>query len=164
MESANTDYDALGGIFRGAIRSTDVLVDVGCGKGRVINWWLSRGYTNEIIGIEIDEEIAERTRRRLRRYRQVSIVCGDAIETLPVEGTLFYLFNPFREPIVEMFRDRLAELQLNDPGRQRRVLYYFPAHLCVFEHDARWEVVYRHRVPTLWSNFEVAGLRPSKRT
>src|SRR5256885_3685560 len=71
MEVASTDYDAMGAIFAGVIRASDVLVDVGCGKGRVLNWWLSRGYTNEIVGLELDEEVAEHTRRRLRRYRQV---------------------------------------------------------------------------------------------
>jgi hypothetical protein len=160
MEVANTDYDAMGAIFAGVIRASDVLVDVGCGKGRVLNWWLSRGYTNEIIGLELDEEVAEHTRRRLRRYRQVSIVSGDAVETLPGEGTLFYLFNPFRAPNFEAFSDRLAALHRNDPGRQRRVIYYHPVHLRVFEHDPRWEVVYRKPAPTLWSNLDVAGIRP----
>ena len=32
-----------------AIKSSDVLVDVGCGRGRVINWWLSLGLGNKIV-------------------------------------------------------------------------------------------------------------------
>ena len=33
------------------VNSDDVLVDVGCGKGRFFNWALSKGYKNKIIGI-----------------------------------------------------------------------------------------------------------------
>ena len=38
--AANTPYFILPIIFDGIIHDDDVLVDVGCGKGRVLNWWL----------------------------------------------------------------------------------------------------------------------------
>lgn len=43
-ETANTPYTALKLIFKNEIIGPDdVLVDLGCGKGRVINWWLGQG-------------------------------------------------------------------------------------------------------------------------
>ncbi len=66
-DSASTDYGALPQIFENAISPSDVLVDIGCGKGRVINWWLSRGYTNRMVGLEIDSEVARQTADRLRK-------------------------------------------------------------------------------------------------
>jgi hypothetical protein len=43
---ANSDYAALKTI-PWDIHGPDVLVDVGCGKGRVINWWLKCGFRNK---------------------------------------------------------------------------------------------------------------------
>jgi len=51
------------------ITPSDVLVDIGCGKGRVINWWLGLGLGNRIIGLEIEELLAIEARKRLQRYR-----------------------------------------------------------------------------------------------
>ena len=58
----NTDYAALSHIFTGRIRDSDVLADVGCGKGRVINWWLMNAYQNRMVGLELDEKVAEKVR------------------------------------------------------------------------------------------------------
>jgi hypothetical protein len=47
--SSNVSYYALSLIFKDEpIAPDDVLVDVGCGKGRMINWWLSRRLRNQI--------------------------------------------------------------------------------------------------------------------
>jgi hypothetical protein len=134
----NTDYLALSYIFENRIKPTDVLVDVGCGKGRVIQWWLSRGYCNRIIGLELDEEIADNTRRRLLKYKNVSIIGGDAIQNLPADGTLFYLYNPFAAPIVAAFKKRLMILA----GLRGKItiLYYECMHVDVFRNDPQWTV------------------------
>jgi hypothetical protein len=50
----NSDYAALEQIFRNRIRPVDVLVDVGCSTGRVINLWLEQGPSNRIVGLEAD--------------------------------------------------------------------------------------------------------------
>ncbi len=115
VNTENSDYAALSRIFENRIKSSDVLVDIGCGKGRVINEWLSYGLGNRMIGIELDERIAEQTRRRLRRYRNVTILTGDAIQNIPIDGTLFYLYNPFAAHVMEAFKNRLTSL----PGMER---------------------------------------------
>src|SRR5215510_10964407 len=58
-------YHILRDIFAQVpISKDDVLVDVGCGEGRVINFWLSRGLKNQIIGLEIVPDVAKRARER----------------------------------------------------------------------------------------------------
>jgi hypothetical protein len=85
-------YHVLSRLFRDyPLKNTDVLVDVGCGKGRVIHWWLSHGCRNRIVGIELDETIAATTARTFARYPNVEILGGNALDLLPAEGTLFYL-------------------------------------------------------------------------
>lgn len=115
----------------------DVLVDMGCGKGRVINWWLGQGLRNQIIGIELDPEIAAQTRRRLRKYSNVRIVTGDAIENLPGEGTVIFLFNPFGEATVKRFRDQVLNLRRQE---QVRIYYYNCVQAHLFREDVRFVV------------------------
>ncbi|MBW3623770.1 MAG: class I SAM-dependent methyltransferase [Armatimonadetes bacterium] len=136
--TVNTDYGMMPQIFNGRIAESDVLVDVGCGKGRVINWWLSRGLKNKIVGIDLDEEIAAKTRQRLRRHPNVTILSGDALELLPEDGTLFYLYSPFSDAVTRQFKERLWE-RFQHRGNVT-VLYYAPYHLAGFTEDPRWEV------------------------
>src|SRR5262249_38218171 len=79
----NTEYGVMPQLFNGRVGKADVLVDVGCGKGRVINWWLSRGLGKKIIGVELDEHVAEVTKRRLRRYPHIEIRSGSILDVLP---------------------------------------------------------------------------------
>jgi hypothetical protein len=143
--SSNVSYCALSLIFKDEpIGPDDVLVDVGCGKGRMINWWLSRRLRNELVGLEIDPEIAAHTRHRLRKYRNVTIVTGDGIENLPADGTLFFLFNPFQKSVVSRFKERILQLPRRD---KIRIYYYNCAHADVFENDPRFSVEYPSLIP-----------------
>jgi hypothetical protein len=137
VQTENSDYAALPRIFGNRIRASDVLVDVGCGKGRVINWWLGQGLRNPMIGIELDPEIAAQTRRRLRRHPNVTIMAGNAVDCLPHHGTLFYLYNPFNADVMRQFRDRLLEVATH---HDVRILYYRCVHVDVFTEDPRWQV------------------------
>jgi hypothetical protein len=137
-DTANTDYEALPEIFANAIGPSDVLVDVGCGKGRVINWWLSRGFDNQIFGIELDPKIANETSHRLRHYPNVKIIFGDAVLRLPEEGTVFYLFNPFDETWIRALKERMD--RFFGSKRPIRVFYYNCLHSEIFEADPCWIV------------------------
>lgn len=138
-DTANSDYRALDRIFAGGVGPDDVLVDVGCGKGRVINWWLSQGYDNPIIGVEIDPAIATATRARLRRYGNVSIRTGNILDCLPVEGTLFYMYNPFHADVVKTFAQRLAAVGIQSGG-PLRIVYNNCKYLSPFTNSVHWTV------------------------
>ncbi len=59
---ANSDYQAMAEVFAHApITDDSVIVDVGCGKGRVLNFLLGQGVKCDIIGIEIDPNVARAT-------------------------------------------------------------------------------------------------------
>lgn len=135
--AGNTDYAVMAQIFDGRICKSDVLVDVGCGKGRVINWWLHCGLQNTIIGIEQLEDVAAKLRHRLRRWKNVTIRSGDALSNLPENGTVFYLFNPFEADVMERFKDTLVRVVGN---RSITVIYFACVHVGVFKNDPRWSV------------------------
>ncbi len=138
IETANSNYSILSHVFEGRIKENDVLVDVGTGKGRVINFWLHKGFRNPMIGIELDDDIAGRTRKRLRKYSNVTIIKGNAIENIPPNGTIFYLYHPFGAPVMEAFKNRL--MTLFDRNSDLTILYYFIRHVDVFRNDPAWNV------------------------
>jgi hypothetical protein len=133
----STDYRELERIFAAVpIAPTDVLVDIGCGKGRVLNYWLGRGCGNRIIGVELDACVARETAERLRGYPQVTIVCGNVLDVIPADGTLFFAYNPFDASVMRRFKPRLEDC--TGPGSVRLV-YYNCIHADVFTGDPGWE-------------------------
>jgi SAM-dependent methyltransferase len=141
FDTANSDYDDLAGLFAAAgLSPDDVIVDVGCGRGRVLNWLLAHHPENVVYGIELDPEIAAATARRLRRHPSVRIVCGDATELLPVEATVFYLFNPFEEHVVRRFAESVLRLGDDGLSRERRIVYYRSKFLAPFRDSDRFRI------------------------
>jgi SAM-dependent methyltransferase len=131
----HTVYTVMRLIFRLIeIKKSDVLVDVGCGKGRVINYWLSKNIKNKIIGLEIDPDIAMRTASQFSRYGNVSIIAGDATSNIPPDATVFYFYNPFSAEKVKQFERVLHEMFKNKPII---IIYYNPKSLHAFE-NGNW--------------------------
>jgi SAM-dependent methyltransferase len=120
------------------IRPSDVLVDVGCGKGRVINYWLHMGCANRIVGIELNERVADWTRARLRQYQNVSVVTGNVLEHIPPDATLFFLYHPFGLAIMEQFAAAVSKTVRN--LAELRIVYYNCVHRRVFDGGSCWAV------------------------
>lgn len=135
----STDYSLMPQIFSGEIQPSDVLVDLGCGKGRILNYWLRMKYGNKIVGIELNGAVADWTRRRLVKHPNVQVVTGSVFNCLPIDGTLFYMFNPFDDlQVACRFSDRLVELF--GGRRPFKLLYYACVHLSAFQRDRTWQV------------------------
>ncbi len=143
---SNCDYRELEHAFCGRVDEADVLVDVGCGAGRVINHWLRSGVGSHIYGLEIDERMGAITKFRLRRRQNVSIVIGDAISNLPADGTVFFLFNPFDESTTRRFATAVLE-PAHAADRCVRVVYLNCKHLAVFEDHPEFEIEMVQRGP-----------------
>ena len=134
----NVEYEDLPPLFAPAnVQPDDVIVDVGAGKGRSINWLLDRFPRNRIVGIELDPEIAAKTARRLRRFPNVTILSGDATELLPRDGTVFYLFNPFDANVMRRFIDAFTADGM-DP--RRRIVYHNCKDVQLYRDDPRFHV------------------------
>jgi SAM-dependent methyltransferase len=118
-----------------AVGPDDAIVDVGCGKGRSINWFLDRYPGNRIVGIELDPQICADTAKRLRRHANVTIVCGDATAMLPADGTVFYLFNPFDESVMRRFARAML-----DRGKPATIVYLNAKHVAAFEDEPRFTI------------------------
>ncbi|MDF2537805.1 MAG: GCN5-related N-acetyltransferase [Herbinix sp.] len=142
----HTKYCAMPLIFHFVqITDKDVLVDVGCGKGRVINYLLSRKLRNKIYGLELDPLVANQTKKQFARWKNVTILSGDAISNLPSEGTIFYFYNPFTEEKVKLFEETLSQKYKN---RKITVIYYNPKSIHAFQ-NGKWKIKYINFEQTL---------------
>lgn len=134
----NSPYKALERVFAGVeIRDDDLLVDVGCGPGRVINFWLSKNRRAKMVGLEMNPEVGQATGERLRKYPNVEIIIGDAVENLPPETTLIYLYNPFKAKHVRRLADKAGRLERR---QELRIVYYDAEHLEVFKAMECWSI------------------------
>jgi hypothetical protein len=138
---ANTDYAAMPYLFDNVIEEDDVIADVGSGKGRVLNYLLHKFPNTKLYGLELDPECAGSLSRRLRRYKSVNVLCGNACELIPPDANVFYLFNPFNRPVMEKFKQAIERSDLQ--GRRNRpikIIYYNAVHAEVFAADTRFAV------------------------
>jgi len=53
------------------ISSTDVVLDVGCGAGRLLKWAATR--SKRVIGLDVSAEMLKRVRERIGKMRKVSL-------------------------------------------------------------------------------------------
>ncbi len=110
----------------------DVVIDYGCGKGRVPIWVASRFPVRRVIGVEIDKDLhaaAEANWERWsgrRRCESVEFICEDATNyEVPDDLTVVYLYNPFRGEVFERVVDNLRASVVRR-ARPLKVIYAFP--------------------------------------
>jgi SAM-dependent methyltransferase len=112
-------------LWRGTLDGTGVavedytLVDIGCGKGRVL--MLASEYAfREIVGVELDPGLVRVARKNLRRWTirtrarvrgGIQIVEGDALAVpLPDGPVALFYFNSFEREMTRMWLARLGEI------------------------------------------------------
>ena len=111
-----------------SLKSSDVFVDLGCGKGRVL-CCASRFKVQEIIGVEINKalcDIAERNARKLRgKKSRIKIINVSAEDFDYRRGTVYYLFNPFGVSALSSVLTKMEQSVRLHP-RKIRIVYVNP--------------------------------------
>jgi hypothetical protein len=114
----------------------DIIVVMGCGKGRALSHF-ARLRVNGVIGIEISPElsaIAEGNMVRLRgKKAPTRIINTDAVVADLSEGSVFYMFNPFGEKTLHSVLKKL-ELSHKPNGKQLTIIYVNPKFSSVFNY------------------------------
>ena len=107
----------------------DVVLDYGCGKGRV-GFFLSYKTKAESIGIEYDEHIyqdALENRKTAVPRAKADFVLTHAEEyEVPPEVNRCYFFNPFSVEILRKVLARIIESWCADP-REILLFFYYPS-------------------------------------
>ena len=111
-----------------------VLVDLGCGKGRVLMVAAEFPFA-QIVGVELATELAQIARENVRRYRASQKACreiviqqGDALAyEFPLQPLVVFLFNPFGSQTLKCVCRNL-KASLRHVPRPAYVIYVNPLH------------------------------------
>lgn len=109
----------------------DVLVDLGCGKGRVVVQAARRYRLKRIVGVELSDRLLEVARRNLAAQRRlacdrVELVAADAATwSLPHDATIVYMHNPFTGELFGQVLERLLD-HVDATGRPLKLVYVNP--------------------------------------
>lgn len=114
---------------RGLIRKGNILLDYGCGKGRV-DFFLSWQTRCRSVGIEYDERIYKKAlenKESAVSSERASFVLADA-EHFPVPESVdcMYFFNPFSLELLRKVMARIIESYYENP-RQMQLFFYYPS-------------------------------------
>lgn len=160
--TGSTEYSALNVMFSQIeLNSNDVIVDVGCGKGRTFNWLLYKKVTNKLIGIEVDHDVAKFTKKRLSNYPQIEIIVGNFCDiTFPRGASIFYLYNPFKEELMRKFVKYLLDIVVSKCYKYDErplIIYHNCDFLYVFEENPAWVIkrlgyINGHLSAIIWYN------------
>lgn len=114
----------------GYIGKDDILVDYGCGKGRV-SFFLHYALGLRTVGVEYNEELVRAAEENLSSYAgraqekdKISFVCANAEEYEPGDATCFYFFNPFSLRLLQAVVQRILAAYYADPRPMRLFFYY----------------------------------------
>lgn len=122
FHTQNTEYEEFKKIFNfWPLKDSDVIMDIGCGRGRTFNYLLSRKFKGLLYGVEIDPEIASFTKERLKSYPNITIFTGNALDYVRKDVTIYFLFNPFNEEIMAQFIQKIQEIH-----DRVRLIYHYP--------------------------------------
>jgi SAM-dependent methyltransferase len=125
----------------------DVLLDAGCGKGRVVFQAARRYPLRRIVGFDISPELieiargnVERNRRRLR-CRDIELVVADAREwMIPDDVTIVVLYNSFVGEVLDGFLRQLIASVDRRP-RDVRLIYLNATRQTAVEATGRFRLV-----------------------
>ena len=111
----------------GYLNKDNILIDYGCGKGRV-GFFLHYAAGCKAIGLEYDREIylqAEANRKSAAKGNGILFYHADAAEFPVEDADSFYFFNPFSVEILRSVMGRIMDSYYADP-RQMYLFFYYP--------------------------------------
>jgi SAM-dependent methyltransferase len=140
-----------------------VLLDLGCGKGRVLAVASEIGF-REILGVELSPVVAAIAQDNVAKVQRafpgrspMRVVTGDAVEfTLPDEPLAIFLFHPFGESSMRRLIERI-ETALTERPHPLTIVYYNP--VCGALFDASPALVRAHAITVADDEFEQRATR-----
>ena len=127
------------------VSDSDVFLDFGCGKGRVVHQAAKRPF-KKVIGVEVSAPLAEvaselvETHRGEYRCKDVEIVVADARDyRVPDDLTIAYFFHPFiGETFDAVLQDIIGSIDRNP--RRLWIVYGYPRAAAQVEATGRFRL------------------------
>jgi len=125
----------------GYITKNSVLIDYGCGKGRV-SFFLANEIGCKCIGLEYDTSIFEQAKENLVNFlshtvekhvfkelpnisKRISFFCENAEKYEVTDADCFYFFNPFTVEILRSVMQQIIGSYYENP-RPMKLFFYYP--------------------------------------
>jgi SAM-dependent methyltransferase len=114
-----------------SVTSSDVLLDVGSGKGRALLVAASRYPFKRVIGVEMSADLNRVAAENVRCYRggelrPIDLVDQDVLDwEIPDDVSVLFLYNPFSGSVFERFISNMRQSLLDRP-RAFRIIYVSP--------------------------------------
>ena len=113
----------------GFIGKSDVVLDYGCGKGRV-DFFLSYQTKAHTIGIEYDERIyqsaLDNQKTAVSKTRTEFVPASAETYEVPTQVNRCYFFNPFSVELLQKVVARIIESYYENP-REILLFFYYPS-------------------------------------
>ncbi len=113
----------------GLIRKRDVVLDYGCGKGRV-GFFLAYQARANTIGIEYDERIYQRAvenqKSVISKAKSEFVLMRAEAYEVPTDVNKCYFFNPFSVEVLRKVMARIIESYYEAP-REILLFFYYPS-------------------------------------
>ena len=109
------------------IAGDNILVDYGCGKGRV-DFYLSAKVGCETIGIDFDERMIKKALENSKSFigkLKPKFICISAENYEVGNADCFYFFNPFSIEILRSVLGKIIESYYENP-RSMTLFFYYP--------------------------------------
>lgn len=143
-----TPYEVLKELFdQVPLKKEDVLVDFGCGKGR-LNFYLDHRFHCKTVGIEFNPEYYNDALKNLKSYKttdksRIRFECVSAMHyEIQAKDNYFYFFNPFSPQIFIGVINHILQSAIQNP-RCITLLLYYPdkEYLYYLEHSTPFSVL-----------------------
>ena len=135
------------------LSSESSIIDLGCGKGRVMVVAAHSGF-KKITGIDFAKELCDEAvlnmNRAQDRFHDTSwkIIHGNVLDySIMADDTVFFMFNPFVEATLNQFLDNLEQSCKQFP-RKTWFLYASPVHVSALQKRG-YKVVFRKKLMNL---------------
>ncbi len=113
----------------GLIRKRDVVLDYGCGKGRV-DFFLSYQTKATTIGVEYDERIyggaLGNQKTAISKTRTEFVLARAEAYDVPEEVNRYYFFNPFSVELLQKVMARIIK-SYYEKKREQFLFFYYPS-------------------------------------
>ena len=148
--SQSAPYRGLEEIFRNINKGCKAsLIDIGCGKGRVLAYLMSTGADLTLTGVEIDPKVADIAREWSSGYPQIRIITGNAFELDYNDYDMLFMYRPMEADAFKEFINMLEK----DLRHKVMLYYYADSESGYYLNDRRnWHLVSRHEI------YKVKGL------
>ena len=129
-----------------------VLVDVGCGKGKVVMMAMDYPF-KKVVGIDFSDRLCKIARNNIATYCAKTTrtntteihVCDAADYAIAPEQNVFFLYDPFKEAVMQKFIGNLTESLERSP-RCVWLIYYEPIAECRDVIESKGRFVLSHQV------------------